>query len=107
MKLCTLPLLAGQNIAADFVVPAVASSVDLVVQIAMQRDGRRCVREITGLSGRVESGVIELAEIFTMGDAGLERRGGMPPHAERFAQAGFDLPALLDPSRLPAAVGGA
>jgi len=107
MKLCTLPLLAGQNIAADFVVPAVAASVDLVVQIAMQRDGRRSVREITGLSGRVESGVVELAEIFTMGGMGLERRGGMPPHAERFAQAGFDLPALLDPSRVPAAEGAA
>ncbi|MDO8732273.1 MAG: ATPase, T2SS/T4P/T4SS family [Actinomycetota bacterium] len=95
MKLCTLPLLAGQNIPSDFVLPTVASSVDLVVQTQSQRDGSRCVSEIVGLSGRVESGVVELAEIFTTGSSGLERRTGFPPHARRFADAGFDLAALL------------
>ena len=32
-KACTLPLLAGENISARFVVPTVASSVDLVVHL--------------------------------------------------------------------------
>ena len=32
-KLCTLPLLAGDNISADFVVPTVAGCVDLVVHL--------------------------------------------------------------------------
>jgi pilus assembly protein CpaF len=94
-KLCTLPLLAGQNIPGDFVVPTVAGSVDLVVHVATLASGRRVVREISALSGRAEQGVIELAEIFSDRGAGLERRGGFPPHAERFANAGFDLTRLL------------
>ncbi|MDP2012733.1 MAG: ATPase, T2SS/T4P/T4SS family [Actinomycetota bacterium] len=98
LKLCTLPLLSGQNIPADFVVPTVASSVDLVIHAASQRDGRRRITEIVGLSGRIENGVVELAEIFATGRSGLERRSGFPPHADRFANAGFDLAALLAPS---------
>ena len=97
-KLCTLPLLAGQNIPGDFVVPTVAGSVDLVVHVASLASGRRVVREIAALSGRTEQGVIELAEIFSDRGAGLERRGGFPPHAERFERAGFDLAALLNDS---------
>ncbi len=95
LKLCTLPLLSGQNIPADFVLPTVASSVDLVIHAASQRDGRRRITEIVGLSGRIEDGVIELAEIFATGRSGLERRSGFPPHADRFADAGFDLATLL------------
>ena len=34
MKLCTLPLLAGRNIDSSFVVPTVASCIDLVVHLA-------------------------------------------------------------------------
>ena len=33
VKMCTLPLLAGENIGTAFVVPTVASSVDLVVHV--------------------------------------------------------------------------
>lgn len=94
-KLCTLPLLAGQNIPGDFVVPTVAGSVDLIVHVATLASGRRVVREIAALSGRAEQGVIELAEIFSDRGAGLQRRGGFPPHAERFERAGFDLTRLL------------
>ena len=35
VKMCTLPLLAGENISARFVVPTVASSVDLVVHLGI------------------------------------------------------------------------
>ena len=45
-KMCTLPLLAGENVSARFVVPTVAASIDLVVHAALERDGRRPVREI-------------------------------------------------------------
>src|SRR6188472_1619647 len=31
VKMCTLPLLAGENVSSRFVVPTVASSIDLVV----------------------------------------------------------------------------
>jgi pilus assembly protein CpaF len=94
-KLCTLPLLAGQNIPGDFVVPTVAGSVDLVVHVATLASGRRVVREVSALSGRAEQGVIELAEIFSDRGVGLERRSGFPPHPDRFERAGIDLARLL------------
>lgn len=96
-KLCTLPLLAGQNIAADFVVPTVAGCVDIVVHLATDPSGRRSVREIAALSGRVESGVVEMADLFIDRGEGLDRAGGFPPHADRFARHGLDLVGLLDP----------
>src|SRR5918912_3203960 len=40
-KLCTLPLLAGENVGHGFVVPTVASSVDLVVHTIRDAQGRR------------------------------------------------------------------
>jgi pilus assembly protein CpaF len=98
-KLCTLPLLAGQNIAADFVVPTVAGCVDIVVHTASARDGRRQVREIVGLPGRVEAGVVEIADLFTRRDGRLARGTGFPPHEERFEAAGYDLAQLLRPAR--------
>lgn len=98
-KLCTLPLLAGQNIAADFVVPTVAGCVDIVVHTATGRDGRRQVREIAALPGRVEAGVVEIADVYTRRGSQLVRGTGFPPHEERFEAAGFDLAQLLRPAR--------
>ena len=63
-KMCTLPLLAGENVSSRFVVPTVASAIDLVVHLDILPDGRRRVREIAGLSGRVEDGTIEVSELF-------------------------------------------
>jgi pilus assembly protein CpaF len=97
MKTCTLPLLAGENVSAAFVVPTVASSIDVVVHLAMAADGRRRVREIVGVSGRVEGDVIETSELFSMHGGRLTRGNGHPPHAERFEAAGLDLAALLTP----------
>jgi len=94
-KLCTLPLLAGENVSHSFVVPTVASSVDLVVHVARDGQGRRRVREIVALPGRVEGDVVETAEIFATLEGKLARSSGWPPHAERFAEAGIDLAALL------------
>jgi pilus assembly protein CpaF len=94
-KLCTLPLLAGENVSSRFVVPTVASAIDLVVHLDMFADGRRRVREIVGLSGRVEEDVIEVSDIFSLRGDRLVRGDGRPPHAERFARAGHDLAELL------------
>jgi pilus assembly protein CpaF len=94
-KLCTLPLLAGANISGDFVVPTVAGCVDIVVHTATTSEGSRRVREIVALPGRVESGVIETADVFTTRRGRLVRGEGLPPHAERFERAGYDLAALL------------
>lgn len=93
-KLCTLPLLAGSNIDARFVVPTVAGCVDLVVHLQGGPAGRR-VREIAGVSGRVEDGTVEMSPIFLRDAAGLHRAGGFPPHPDRFDALGLDLARLL------------
>jgi pilus assembly protein CpaF len=59
-KLAALPLLAGRNIDAGFVLPAIASSIDLVVHCARDDRGRRFVSEIAQPTGRVSDGVIEV-----------------------------------------------
>nr|WP_306270172.1 ATPase, T2SS/T4P/T4SS family [Ornithinimicrobium sp. HY1793] len=96
-KMCTLPLLAGTNVASGFVVPTVASSIDLVVHMSLLPDGRRSVQEIVGLPGRVEAEVVEIADIFVTRDATLVRADGFPPHPERFERAGHNLADLLAP----------
>ncbi len=94
-KMCTLPLLAGENVSPRFVVPTVASSVDLVVHVALEADGVRRVREIVAVPGRVEGDVVEVADIFTTRGGVLTRADGFPPHVERFERAGFRITALL------------
>ncbi len=95
VKLCTLPLLAGENISARFVVPTVASSVDLVVHLGMDHDGVRRVEEIVAVPGRVEGDVIETEQLFVRREGRLLRASGMPPRPERFARSGVDVHALL------------
>ncbi len=94
-KLCTLPLLAGGNVSASFVTPTVASSVDLVVHVRKEGSGRRRVTEIAALSGRCESDVVEVAQVFRCDGGSLVRAGGFPPHVDRFAGCGYDLGQLL------------
>ncbi|HEU0102765.1 MAG TPA: ATPase, T2SS/T4P/T4SS family, partial [Mycobacteriales bacterium] len=94
-KMCTLPLLAGENVGHAFVVPTVASSVDLVVHTAKDGSGHRRVREIVAVPGRVEADVVEVADIFVSKAQRLVRAHGFPPHQERFEWAGIDLPRLL------------
>ncbi|GAA1621255.1 ATPase, T2SS/T4P/T4SS family [Georgenia ruanii] len=93
-KLCTLPLLAGENVTAAFVIPTVASAVDLVVHLDLDRHGRRGVREIVAVTGRVEDAVVEAAELFVR-RAGRLVRGAGHLADERFARAGYDVAALL------------
>ncbi|HEU5034539.1 MAG TPA: ATPase, T2SS/T4P/T4SS family [Mycobacteriales bacterium] len=95
-KLCTLPLLAGENVSHGFVVPTVAASVDLVVHMVRDPQGRRRVREIVAVPGRVEGDVIETADVFVSRDDRLVRADGWPPHLDRFARIGCDLAALLN-----------
>jgi pilus assembly protein CpaF len=97
-KLCTLPLLAGENVSHSFVVPTVASSIDLVIHIARDALGHRRVREIVAVPGRVEADVVEAADIFVTRKDRLVRAEGWPPHDDRFRSAGFDLTALLGSS---------
>lgn len=95
VKLCTLPLLAGENISARFVVPTVASSTDLVVHLGLDRHGVRRVNEIVAVPGRVENDIIETEPIFVRSGERLVRAAGMPGRLESFERAGIDVHALL------------
>lgn len=94
-KMCTLPLLAGENVGHSFVLPTVAASIDLVVHLDLDRAGRRRVREIVAVPGRVEAGVVETTDIFRTRDGSLVRAEGWPPHRHRFESAGIELVGLL------------
>jgi pilus assembly protein CpaF len=93
-KMCTLPLLAGENIGSRFVLPTVAGCVDLVVHLGIGADGHRRVREIVGVSGRMEDEAIETETLFGTVNGKLVRADGQLPHPERFQQAGY-APHLL------------
>lgn len=95
VKMCTLPLLAGENIGSGFVVPTVASSVDLVVHLGIDHRGVRRVNEIVAVPGRVENDIIETEPIFQRLDGDLEPSGGFPPRPERFTRIGIDVHELL------------
>ncbi len=95
VKLCTLPLLAGENISSRFVVPTVASSVDLVVHLGIDTGGTRRVREIVAVPGRVEHDIVETEPVFDRSDGELRTTGGMPGRLESFARAGIDVHRLL------------
>jgi pilus assembly protein CpaF len=77
MKLQTLPLLAGANISHSFIVPTVASAIDLVIQIAMDPDGHRRVVEVAALTGRTENLHIEIETLWKMGDGEYEEGIGL------------------------------
>lgn len=94
-KMCTLPLLAGENVSDRFVLPTVASAVDIVVHLEVDHRGRRRTREIVAVPGRVEAGVVETADLFRLDGDVLVRGDGYPPHVERFARAGHDVTELL------------
>ena len=95
VKMCTLPLLAGENISARFVVPTVAASVDLVVpprhrrarRTPGQRD-RRGARPGRERHHRDRDGLRAAAAGWSAGrDAAA---------AERFERRGIDVHRLLD-----------
>jgi pilus assembly protein CpaF len=95
VKMCTLPLLAGENVSARFIVPTVAASVDLVVHLGLDPRGVRRVNEIVGVPGRVENDVIEIEPVFERRAGDLRRAAGMPPRIASFERLGIDVHRLL------------
>lgn len=93
-KLCTLPLLAGRNISSDFVVPTVASCIDIVVYCSLDRSGARRITEIIAPSGQVAGAVIEASPIFALRGRELVPTGGYPVKRTKFVAAGLD-PAVV------------
>jgi pilus assembly protein CpaF len=95
VKLCTLPLLAGENISARFVVPTVASSVDLVVHLGIDNAGVRRVNEIVAVPGRVENDIVETEPVFLRKGGELVPTGGLPTRLDSFERAGIDVHRIL------------
>jgi pilus assembly protein CpaF len=96
IKLSTLPLLAGRNIDASFVVPTVASCIDLVVHLTIDRNGRRRVAEIAAPNGRVADAMVDSELLFTTVDGCLSPTGARPARLEKYRAAGFDPDVVLD-----------
>ncbi|NWN89722.1 MAG: CpaF family protein [Micrococcaceae bacterium] len=94
-KICTLPLLAGENISRDFVTPTVASCFDLVVHCARKPNGHRQVTEILSVGQRVEGGIIESSPVFQMVDDHLTfNPTGLIDHP-KFADTGIDIRSVV------------
>lgn len=66
LKLCTLPLLAGSNISSAFVVPMVATCIHVVVQLGIDRDGRRRVRQIVETDGVSGDGRVASRSVYRL-----------------------------------------
>lgn len=98
-KLCLLPMLAGSNVSAEFVIPTVASVVDIVVHTALRPDGTRRVQQITSVTGRVEGNNIETGDIFSFQNERLQPQGIFPGKADRFQTLGIDLVSLVGASK--------
>lgn len=88
-KIATLPLLSGPNVTRDFILPTVASCLDLVVHCVRDQQGRRYVEEILAVGSRVESGTIETTTLFSREDGELVPSGAPL----------FDLPKLSGQAR--------
>ncbi|MDN6331886.1 MAG: Flp pilus assembly complex ATPase component TadA [Micrococcaceae bacterium] len=93
-KICTLPLLAGENINSNFVLPPVASCIDLVVHCERSAAGHRRVSEIIKLGRRVENGIIESSTTFKRTDGELRMAPSADLAHDKFDNAGID-PTLL------------
>jgi len=94
-KLCLLPMLAGSNVSAEFVVPTVANVIDVIIHIELSSQGQRTINQISTVSGRTEGHSIEVADIFQRRNGVLVPTGIFPNQQARFVQHGYNLQRLL------------
>lgn len=90
-KVATLPLLAGENVSRNFVLPTVASCMDLVVHCHRDQAGERRITEILGVGTRVEDQMIETTMLFETSDGRLGATGGVGFEHPRLPAAAVDL----------------
>ena len=95
VKLATLPLLAGRNIDASFVVPTIASTIDLVVHLEHTPNGGRRVAEILAPTGAVHAGVIEATTLFRRVHEELVATGMTLQRDEKLRRHGVDAAQLM------------
>ena len=103
-RLDTMVAMANLNLPERAIRNQVASAIHIIVQIARQSDGRRCVTQITELTG-MEGDVIAMQDIFLFERTGLSPQGRVtgrfratgvrPKCSERLLASGAELPSEL------------
>lgn len=84
-------LMAGLDLPLTAVREQIAASIDIIVQLARQPDGRRVVLSIAEVTG-MESGRIQLQDLFRHERAGgFSGCGTIPSFAPEWQQAGTGL----------------
>ena len=89
------PKITVENVSHRFILPTVASTIDLVVFLASDGRGRRRVEEVLAVPGRVGQDQVEAGLVFRRFDGKLAWTGEYPPHAGRFRATGCDLVEVL------------
>ncbi|HUW78958.1 MAG TPA: ATPase, T2SS/T4P/T4SS family [Candidatus Nanopelagicaceae bacterium] len=71
-KLSILPLLAGENVRHDFIIPTVAAAIDLVVHCQLNaKSGNRLISEIVALESSTDGVSIHVSDIFVRDSEGM------------------------------------
>ena len=101
-RLETMVLMAGLDLPLAAIREQIASAIQMIVQITRLSDGTRRVTQVAEVAG-MESGVIQLSEIYLFENAGLDSNGrfvgeimptGLRPDFEQqIRQRGIELPA--------------
>jgi pilus assembly protein CpaF len=95
LKLAMLPRLGLPAVSQAFAVRSVAAEVDIVVHLDIGAGGKRRVRDILGVPGRVDGMVIGMSSLFHTEGGALVRGAARPPRPDLFARRGIDLDVLL------------
>ncbi|KRE29578.1 hypothetical protein [Agromyces sp. Soil535] len=75
--------------------PTVASCIDLVVHLAIDRDGTRRVVEIAAPTGSTTDAAVDVEAIFTRRRGDLLPTGARPARTAKFLAAGLDPEIVL------------
>jgi pilus assembly protein CpaF len=94
-RLETMAMMSDVELPAAHIRNQVASAIDVVVQLARRRDGRRVVWEIAAVEG-THRGEPVVSPLFRYrgrdgGDGGFEATGAVPRVAEKLADRGEDV----------------
>ena len=76
-------------------VPTVASCIDLVVHLGIDRDGARRVLEIAAPTGTTTDAAVDADAIFARRDGALVSTGARPARLEKYAAVGLDPELVL------------
>lgn len=101
-RLAVMVLMAGQELPHKAIKEQIASAVDLIIQVARMRDGKRRVIKISEVVGLNTEGNVEVVDIFDFKIKGtdedgkiqgaLEATGYIPSFLEKLAWYGVNVP---------------